>query len=61
MAEAVGDIIDRFIGGEADTPVNLPDHLTQSGMTQRDTPSPKSFVPQKEAIYNLMKFDSYPR
>ena len=55
------EIIERFIGPDAETPVNLPDHLTQSALTQKLTPTKTSFSAQKDAIYDLMKFDSYPR
>ena len=61
MRKKVEEIITEFIGPDAHTGVNLPDHLTQTALNQREIPSSTSFVKQKEAIYNLMKFDSYPR
>ena len=41
--------------------MNIPDHLSQKALAEAHDPKPTSFVPQKEAIYNLMKFDSYSR
>jgi len=61
VSARVQDIISRFIGPDAESPVNIPDHLSQKALAEAHDPKPTSFVPQKEAIYNLMKFDSYSR
>ena len=58
-------IIRKYIGDDAEMPVNLTSNLEESALTSwfqhKKKSTPISFLAQQKHIYDLMKFDPYPR
>jgi len=64
-ARMADSIIRKYIGEDAEMSVNLPSHLLEKALASRARFSkeklPPNFYEQQRHIYDLMKFDSYPR
>jgi hypothetical protein len=54
-------IIRKFIGVNAEMSVNLPSNLEEDALASQLSSEIPSFEAQQRHIYELMKFDSYPR
>lgn len=58
--EIIESIIRKYVGEQSDMPVNLPGPLEESALANREVEKP-SFEAHQKHIYDVMKFDSYPR
>lgn len=56
-----GEIYEIHLGMEATEPVNVDAHAHQYTQEKLSKASVDLFVPAQKQIFNLMKFDSYPR
>merc|ERR1711892_461906 len=59
-ARLIDDIIRKYVGQAAEMSVNLPSRLEESALANRQAVKP-TFEAHQKHIYELMKFDSYPR
>lgn len=56
-----GRIFETHLGGGATEPVNVDAHAHQSTQEKLSEAPEDLFLPAQKQIFNLMKFDSYPR